>query len=74
VVWQGSAGDRRPYADQTGFSSFELSGRESRPTESAIDQTATAQIRLGSAWFGWSPAGGAAGYRGAAAAIAKLLL
>jgi len=24
VVWQGSAGDRRPYADQTGFVAISL--------------------------------------------------
>ena len=24
VVWQGSAGDRRPYADQTGFADISL--------------------------------------------------
>ena len=29
VVWQGSAGDRRPYADQTGFE--EIKARPTQP-------------------------------------------
>jgi hypothetical protein len=36
VVWQGSAGDRRPYADLTGHSEVKTSARLARSTEPEV--------------------------------------
>jgi hypothetical protein len=38
VVWQGSAGDRRPYADQTGVDLLRIDGIDTVTATTAISE------------------------------------
>ena len=52
VVWQGSAGDRRPYADQTAIWEVAIAGRNFSRTGPAHVNEASTVGRISANWMG----------------------